>query len=487
MFDSGSVHFNNAEMSFISAFFLTTLWIASFSLATCIFATSAEARPSVDAKAGFEYGILPSAVGAGRRSEGWFAASLRGKWNSEQIENFRVEGSVTAEFLVLSPSVNAANSQILGAPQSGEWNKSGSPQYFEDQELFAEYKFGRAANKRVSVGSKILRWGIADFYDPLDQINSRRMEKPAQSTKRGEWMLYYEWREGDSDRGPISLETFVIPLKRGAILPSRTSAWLPRQLYIPNRPDTEFLLPDALEYRYRDREDPDAALRWNLGARTTWRPSDAEFSLQYDEGAAGFPAMRASISGPLLGIRPDGRRVIQADPLVQLTEVYYRERHYGGSLVKPLGSTLLRFQFGKTEPVSSGRDLANDRADVTLALERQISLGTHGQVTVLAQGFKNTLEDDTGGTDIASFSKFFDRAAALGFRFAPNETTTVMVGALKSLALKGGTIVQSSFSMDVSPTLAVEAAWTWYEANLDSPIGPFKDNDGGSLKFTSSF
>lgn len=463
-------------MNFVPVFFLTLL----------IFAVVAPAfaRTSSDFKAGIEYAGMPAAVGNGRRSEGWLSFQAGTKWTLTATDRLRLEIKIAGDFLILSPSATTASSQTLGSPQAGEWNKSGSPHYLEDQELFAEYKFGKV---RASIGSKTLRWGVADFFDPLDQINSRRMERPASSVKRGEWMIYSEWRGETADANAVAVEAFVIPIKRGVQLPSQTSPWLPRQLYIPNRPEAEFNLPDALEYRYRDREDPESALRWNAGARIAWRPGDNEFSLQYDEGASSFPSIRPTVSGPLIGIRPDGRKVIQSDPLIQLTEVYYRERHYGASLVRPLGSSLLRLQFGKTEPLMSGRNLANDRADLSLAVERQIGLGSFGTMTVLAQAFKNTLEDQSGGTDIASFSKFFDRAVALGIRVAPSETTTLTVGALKSLAPKGGTIIQTNLAFDLNQVVAAELGWTWYEADLDSPIGPFKDNDGGSVKLNASF
>ncbi len=450
-------------------------------ITTAVFTPPASARTTSDLRAGIEYATLPGAVGSGRRNEAWFSLEAGTKWKSSAIEGLRLEALFAGEWLVLSPSTSTANSQTLGSPQAGEWNKSGSPHYFEDRDLFIEYRKG---SLRSAIGSKTLRWGVADFYDPLDQINSRRMERPAQSTKRGEWMVFSEFAAAES---AIAIEAFVIPLKRGSILPSQTSPWLPRQLYVPNRPDAEFILPEALEYRYREREDPDSALRWNAGARLLWRPQESEISVQYDEGAAGFPSIRAAISGPLIGFRADGRKVIQADPLVRLAEVYYRERHYGGSFVRPIAGSLLRFQFGKTEPMQSGRDLANDRSDFTLAVERQFGLGSWGSVTLLAQGFKNALEDQTGGTDIASFSKFFDRAAALGLRFSPRETTTFTIGVLSSLTPKGGTIFQSSLTFDLTANVNTEIAWTMYEANLDSPIGPFKDNDGGSIKLTASF
>ncbi len=467
------VHFNNAGMPRIPALLF---WAA------ILISSGAEARLEFDSSAGFEYDLMPGAIGNGRQSEGWVSTRLGMKWQSESNERFRFEGVLSGDFLLLSPSTENSRSQTLAAPGALEWNRSGSPHFLEDQEFFLEYRYGHS---RTSVGSRTLRWGIADFFDPLDQINSRRMEKPIQSMKRGEWMLFSEVR--GSSRYSVSFEAFVIPIKRGAILPSQTSAWLPRQLYVPNLPDTEFQLPTSLDYKYRDREELEQALRWNAGARILWRPGESEIALQYDEGASSFPSIRPSVSGPLIGIRPDGRKVIQADPLIELTEVYYRERHYGASITRPLGSSLARAQIGKTEPLYGGRTLAHDRSDATIAIERQFGLGSFGNLTVLAQGFKNLLEDESGGTDLASFSKLFDRAAAIGFRLAPSETTSLMLGGLRSFTTKGGLLIMSSYAFDISSNVTVELAWTWFDADLDSPLGPYKDNDGGSLKLTGSF
>lgn len=433
-------------------------------------------------RAWLEYAVLPITKGNGRSSEGWLGFEIGGKYKPLSHPRLRFEALIAGDFLMLSPGTTTSSSQTLGATQALEWNKSGSPHFFEDREFFGEYRFGRT---RTSLGSRTLRWGIADFFDPLDQINSRRMEKPAQATKRGEWMLFTEIR--GSDQSPISVEAFFIPVKRGAILPSQTSAWLPRQLYVPFIAEAEFRLPASVEYNYREREERDSALRWNAGARVIWRPSESEVTFQYDEGASSFPAVRPSVGGSLVAIKPNGRRVIEADSLVELTEVYYRERHYGVSLVQPLGANLLRVQFAKTEPMYGGRELARDRGDVALSLERQVGLGSLGGATLLAQTFANVLASESGGTDVASFSKLFDRATALGVRFAPNETTFVSIGALQSFSAKAGTIIMSSIGFDLSSTVTAELGWNFYEADLDSPIGPYKDNDGGSLKVTASF
>ncbi|MDX9731270.1 MAG: hypothetical protein RBT63_05815, partial [Bdellovibrionales bacterium] len=238
-------------------------------------------RTTVETDVSLQIDSLPQVIGNARRQEAWFQSKFGLKWRPESSARWRFEGLVHLEILALSPTATTARSQTLGSDRAGEWNKSGSPHFLEDQDFFLEHRYGYL---RVSVGSKTLRWGISDFFDPLDQINSRRMERPLQAVKRGEWMLHTDWQHPHTMGGTLAIETFVIPSKRGAILPSETSPWLPRELYIPNLPDTEFVLPELLEYRFLGRDVQDAALSWNAGARIVWRPGENEIILQYDEG-----------------------------------------------------------------------------------------------------------------------------------------------------------------------------------------------------------
>jgi hypothetical protein len=179
------------------------------------------------------------------------------------------------------------------------------------------------------------------------------------------------------------------------------------------------------------------------------------------------------------------RTRIQADPLIQLTEIYFRERHFGASVTRAFNSLLVRAQVAKTEPLFNGRKLARDRSDFTIGLEYGFS-----NSTLLAQIFFNSLAQNDGGNDLASFSSVFDRATALGWRLSLSETASLMVGAMHSApgaAGKNGTVAIINSAFDISEYLSCELGWTAIEAEPEAPLGPFKENDGGYFKLTASF
>lgn len=420
-----------------------------------------EAFGSVDVEAR----SYPQAIGQARSAELWTGATVDVEG---QYRRWKIRSLVRGQFLA------------LGKSDPGTINQSGSPHVLEDQELHLEYRYRR---HRIRVGTTVLRWGGVDFYDPLDQVNSRRFENPLAASKRGDPMLYWtQTSSANHDRAFVS-EVFLVPLKRPSLMPSQASAWLPRQIYIPNLPEAEFVLPDALEYRYTGREELDGALDLNFGARLSWRFSSSELSLQYDQGGSSFPSLRPTVSGSVISVVPRTR--IQADPLIELKEVYFREHHFGVSFSQTFESLLLRFQIAKTEPMFRGRTLARDRSDVALGLEYGFS-----NSTLLAQVFVNTLARNDGGNDLASFSTVFDRAAALGLRHSISETASVMVGVLHSVpgaAEKNGTVGLLNSTFDFTDTLSCEVGWTFIEAEAAAPLGPFKENDGGYVKVTASF
>ena len=86
-------------MNFVPALFLALL--------LSVLAAPVSARASSDFKAGIEYAAMPSAVGNGRRSEGWLSVLAGTKWTSTATERLRIEIKIAGEFLILSPSVAA--------------------------------------------------------------------------------------------------------------------------------------------------------------------------------------------------------------------------------------------------------------------------------------------------------------------------------------------------------------------------------------------
>lgn len=443
---------------------------------SCLFAISvANARWEANGQVELEARTFPTATGQARATEFWTGPEIELEFKpSGNFRRWRMRSVLHGQFLT------------IGKSDPGNLNQSGSPHVFEDQELYFEY---RSRNHRVRIGTQVLKWGIVDLYDPLDQVNSRRFENPLSAAKRGDPMLYWSRTsiskpsKGSQDEVAFTSELFLTPFRRTSLMPSQASTWLPRKLYIPNLPDTEFVLPEALEYKYLGREELDDSLQLNFGARLGWRFSSSEVSLQYDEGGSTFPSLRPSVSGTVIALAP--RLRIQADPLIELTEVYFRERHFGFSVTQTFDSLLIRGQIAKSEPMFKGRTLSRDRSDMTIGIEYGIS-----NTTLLAQFFYNSLSQNDGGNDLASFSSVFDKAAALGWRMGISETASLMIGALHSFPganSKSGTVALLNASFDFSEHLSCEIGWTLIEAQPEAPLGPFNDNDGGFLKLTAAF
>lgn len=445
----------------------TAIHSATLALLLFFYGASASAtiRWEAEGSVELEARSYPQAIGQARSSELWTGANvdLDGKFR-----RWRIRSVIKGQFLA------------VGKSDPGTINQSGSPHAIEDQELNIEYRYRK---HRLRVGTTVLRWGIVDLYDPLDQVNSRRFESPLATSKRGDPMLYWTQTSLASNGNAFISEVFFVPFRRPSLMPSQASAWLPRQIYIPNLPDTEFVLPDALEYKYLGREELNDALHSNFGARLGWRFSESELSLQYDEGASSFPSLRPTVSGSVIALTPRTR--IQADPLIQLTEVYFRERHFGASVTQTFRSLLVRMQLAKTEPMFQGRTLSRDRSDFTMGIEYGVS-----NSTLLAQIFYNSLAKNDGGNDLSSFSTVFDKAAALGWRLAISETASLMVGAMHSApgpVGKNGTVSVINSAFDLGENLSCELGWTAIEAEAEAPLGPFKENDGGYFKLTATF
>lgn len=426
-----------------------------------------------EAQLGFEARTFPSVIGQARASENWITSLFDVSIQSGRFRRWFGSARIMGQYLVDSPT------QV--------WNQSGSPQYLEEQELSIEYRYRR---HRFRLGTTTVRWGILDLYDPLDQVNSRRFENPIASEKRGDPMLLWSFSR-PARQVSTNFEAFYIPKKKRSLLPSETSAWLPREVYVPNLADAEFILPESLIYQYDGFEELNQSLSHAYGLRVVIRSESLEAALQYDEGASSFPNVRPEVTGTIVAVPPQSDRTrIQADPLIRLTEVYYRERHFGGSMTKSFSDSLLRLQLARSERLYAGRELARDRTDLSVGFEKSI-----GRSTLLSQLYINLLQLDSEsssgtGNDLASMSSLFDRAAALGLRYPIGDSSSILIGAMYSTGSQTDgetTIAMTNLSLAVSDSVSLDLGIQIIESGSRGPLAPFAKNDGGSLKLTALF
>lgn len=450
--------------------------IFAFLLVTCGLPKIGYAREwkvETDGQLSLEERLFPSARGQSRSSETWVAPFLDLSIKNRRLKRWSFSARTSGQFLI--------------GDETTTWNQSGSPHYFEEQELSLEYRFRR---HRVRLGTSTLRWGILDLYDPLDQVNSRRFENPIASEKRGDPMLLWQYSM-PARHVSSNFEVFYIPRKKLSILPSERSVWLPRELYVPYLSEAEFLLSRELSYRYLAHEELDSSLSHAFGARVVFRGDTLEAAIQYDEGASAFPNVRPEVTGTVIAVPPQSDRTqIQADPIIKLTEIYYRERHFGGSITKSFSKSLMRVQLARTERLYGGRSLARDRTDLTIGFERSV-----GSSTLLAQTYANLLrlnvENKTeSGNDLASMSSLFDTAFAIGWRYPIGDSSSLLLGALYAPGSQTEgwtTLAMSNMSLALADSLTLDFGFNLLESGKRGPLSPFAQNDGAQLKLTALF
>ncbi len=426
-----------------------------------------------DAQLGIEKREFPDVIGKARATETWLTSSMDFSLKNGLFRRWFFSARLVGQFLIDGPS--------------DTWNQSGSSQYLEDQELSLEYSY---RGHRFRLGTTSVRWGILDLFDPLDQVNSKRFENPLAPEKRGDPMLLWMF-SSSGQQVSQNFEFFYAPRKRRSILPSETSAWLPRQIYVPNLTDTEFVLPDSLSYKYSGYEELDECLSHIFGVRIVLRQESTEVALQYDEGASAFPNVRPEVTGTIVAVPPQSERTrIKADPLIRLSEIYYRERHFGGSITTSAGTSLVRLQIAKTERLYGGRGLARDRTDISIGLENAIGKGT-----LLTQLYYNIfrLEQDNAsgaGNDLASMSSLFDRALGLGIRFPFGDSSSLLFGGLYSKGSKDEnwtTIGLSTIALSLTDYLTMNFSLQLIHSGPQGPLAPFANNDGGAIKMIAIF
>lgn len=450
---------------------------------SCAFATATtEFNSSVSIEA-IEYQQQSSHF---RTSETWITPSADFFAKFGVREQLRLKLGLHGQLLVVSRAPHSESSGGL------ELNQTGSPRFLEEKEAAVEYRFRRG---QISLGSQIVRWGVSDVYDPLDQINARRFERPLDTLKRSEWMARGSYMLIQRNSFSISAEGLWIPIKKAPLLPSTSSAWLPRDIYIPQDTSGAILeVPESVGYRYRPQRVLNGALENAFGLRLQLKTESTEWSAQYDEGAQGFPTVAVFATGQLVELSPRPR--VRVDSNIDLEAQIRRERRYGLSFVRQfrwLGKEwLTRAQVARTEPIGSIPSTAGSmkRTDWMFGLERSFSSRLLGSITGLMQLFYNS---ETGGefgnptssgNDATSTNQIFDQAASVGARMSLSDTTTLLIGGIWS---PKDTVFQTQMGIALTDELNLDLSLNLIEANRDSALGAYRNNDSLSARITAFF
>ena len=337
---------------------------------------------------------------------------------------------------------------------------------------------------RIQAGYNTFSWGVSDGYNPLDVVSARRYQDPLNQEKLGAPSLSMK-----KDFDNVSFELIYIPVQRKSILPGVNSRWLPREVLtttsIGNGTQSATLnLPPQLAYQYREDQVRDRALNNNYGVRmqVNGLAEGLDVSIEGFEGAATTPAVDVGASGTLTQIQPNF--IIQADPEITLTPVYYRQRVYGATFVYAAFGTIFKFETAFTRLVSSGADLLGNSEAFILGVERPLPIGTRDLTLVLQATHVNHSSPLTNSA--TSLDRIFDRALLLGMRYPASEKLTLLATGLWDLQFHEelGHLEASYHLTDAWTTaLAGDALF----GPKDTPLGSYHRNERLMLSFKNSF
>jgi hypothetical protein len=354
--------------------------------------------------------------------------------------------------------------------QADPLNNSSSERYWvELPEGFIQY---RKDALTIQAGFNTFNWGVTDGYNPLDIVNSRRYQDPLRAEKLGAFSLSVK-----EDFTPgWSIEGLYIPWQRESILPAENSRWLPRQVLqtrsISNGVDyAELILPPDLQYSYGPEQKLDSALDNNFGIRMRGQISQLEIELAAFEGSSPTPATDVNVTGNVIQVLPIP--IIQAEPQIGLTPVYYRQRVFGGSLVYAALDSIFRFEAAFTRLISQGADLPGNADEFVLGVEHGFAVGSE-TLTILLEGtYGNHSVPPDNST--GSLNRIFDRAVLLGGRYAFSEKATIFASVLED-TISHGQLYHGDFTYGLSDLIKLVLGFDVLLGDPNTPLGVYNEN-----------
>lgn len=344
----------------------------------------------------------------------------------------------------------------------------------------------------IQVGYNTFNWGVTDGFNPLDVVSARRYQDPFAPDKLGAPSISVK-----KEMGKFSIEGLFIPFQRKSILPGVNSRWLPRQVFSTNSftvpasfpgggsGSALIYLPNDLSYSFQSDEEVDRALENNFGFRTQINGllPGLDVSLEGFEGAGSTPAILVGASGNVLS-ETSNLIVIQANPLVNLTPVYYRQYVYGGSMVYAHFGMIFRTEAAFTRLISKSVGLPGDSEEYVLGIEKPIPIGGQDLTLLLMGTYARHADPISNST--TSLNRIFDRAVILGGRYSFSERLTVLASGLYDTESHGELAhVEASYGLTDASKIGIAGDALW--GSPETPLGTYRLNDRASVSLKTAF
>jgi len=332
------------------------------------------------------------------------------------------------------------SSKAQGIARSGVKDRSKSS-IGEIQEFFIEHSNPVLT---AQLGINTANWGVTDFNNPLDVVNSKNFDSFLSPLRRGAAMIKI-----DKALGRWSFEVLLIPKQVPSILPSETSRYLPRES-LPGRfvgsIQSElgivkgFISEDPTTYKQTAPTILDRADQNNVAARIQGGFQETDLQVVYHEGLMSTPQLDVedyNVGSPiqlnpiLYAIGPD----------LLLKPVYSKYRTVGGGFSTAFGNWLIKGASARSQALFDSLRL---RASQSFVSSIETSRSFWGlDCTLLLQNFQIYEESNTTSS-LFDTSGFFSLTQALnqswlvGIRLSQGLEWNIGVGLQLATQSKGG-------------------------------------------------
>lgn len=326
----------------------------------------------------------------------------------------------------------------------------------------------------MQLGFNTFTWGVTDGYNPVDIVSARRYNDPIFNEKLGAFSLL-----GRLDFGFLLLEGIYIPWQRESQLPGEKSRWLPRELGGPIQYAGAVTdLPSVPDYSFAEPISYDAALKNNFGARASSHFLGMDAAAYFFDGAATLPAVSYQLDVTATAIDPSTFNVTHwsASPHVTLRPIYNRVTVTGASVVFPIWELIVRSELAVTKAYRKGSPAITEQDTEGVAEVEHTFSGEKSTFTVIGlAAYSDPQDNGLQTSDTPTLNRLFDRAAGGGFRWQPEENTSVDTYAAFDVK-HGGSLYNAQLTYKLSDAWKAYGGGQVFQGKSSQPVGVYRHN-----------
>ncbi len=326
---------------------------------------------------------------------------------------------------------------------------------------------------KIQVGMIRPQWTSTDGLNPMNLLNAIDATDLLRTKDLGQLGASVFWAGS-----PITLEWIVVPWARLSRLPGASSSWWPQgsELLILSENQSEFRVPQNINYQIFDAEAVGKAQSWNSAAQVKAQTASFDFAVAYHDGVDPTPNIQTNLQANLVQVSPV---VFELASPVQLTPIFYRRQAQAFSVQWTGDSSSLKASHRRAQSVRS-------QVYSVLGIEQHFGSGLSTWVLVLEKAFSQSGISPTDSLAILNQASFFERAWFFGIRKSITESSLLGVDAVYDSEQKNQ-IYRAQITHRWSENLSTNLLSTWLEGPKTSITGIATNKDRIDLLMTAVF